>query len=258
MSKESETIHYVAGRKGALEVLEHEPNCVDAIFVQEGVRGGDIDALFTLGKKHGLQRKVLPKPQLDKMHPSNHQGVLLRLYAPGFLELEQILGLLPDSPLPVLLALDQVQDAGNVGTLARTLFALGGAGLLIPRHNSAMLGAGAVKASAGVLARLPICKVTNLGQALQECAGQGIAVYAAQSGPEAVSLFDLKPRFPAVLVVGNEDKGVRPGVLKHCEQVHIPMAGKIDSINVAQAGAMMLGRLLQAKLVSPPSQGDRI
>jgi len=156
--------------------------------------------------------------------------------------------------LPLILALDQVQDTGNVGALARSLYALGGAGLILPRHNGAYLGSGARRAAAGALERLPVSRVINLGRALDEAANSGFAVYAADmakaaSDRESVSAFAEPLILPAVLALGSEERGLRPLVRKRCRcSLHIPMLRDFDSLNVAQAGGMLLACFLRRRL----------
>ncbi|WP_051384438.1 RNA methyltransferase [Cupidesulfovibrio termitidis] len=182
---------------------------------------------------------------------SSHQGVIARVFDAGFAEFGDILRDAPDAPLPLIVALDQVQDPGNVGTLARTLYALGAAGLVVVRHGGAALGGAAARAAAGALEKLPVAKVTNLARALDEADEAGYTIYAAGgAAPDA----DGKPgsgprnpfteplRTPAVLVLGNEDSGIRPNVAKRCHfTLSIPMARDFDSLNVAQAGAILVG-----------------
>lgn len=141
-------------------------------------------------------------------------------------------------------------DPGNVGTLCRTLYALGGAGLLLPRHNSAYLGPAARRAAAGALEHLPVAQVTNLAHALDSAEEAGLTIYGAGGapGPNSLDAFADGMRLPAVLVLGNEDKGLRPGVAKRCaHMLRIPLARPFDSLNVAQAGAVLLGLAAAAR-----------
>ena len=143
-----------------------------------------------------------------------------------------------------ILALEAVQDPGNVGTLCRTLYALGGAGIIMPRHNSAYLGPAARRAAAGALEHLPVARVTNLGHALDSAEEAGLTIYGAggQPGSGSLDAFAEPMCLPAILVLGNEDKGLRPGVAKRCaHMLRIPLARTFDSLNVAQAGAILLG-----------------
>lgn len=232
------------GRKPVAELLHTQPETVDTVFLAADTPGlGDI---LTLCKTHGVRFRKLPRPELDRMFAGNHQGVIARVRSRGLLALEDLLHAATTAHVPLILALDQVQDPGNVGTLARTLHAIGGAGLLFPKDRTAFLGQAASKASAGALDRLGLCQVVNLARALDQCAEAGLAIYGSGGGEAGTDLFQTKLRFPAVLVLGNEDKGMRPNVGKRCDAVlSIPMRGGFDSLNVAQAGAMIMTEMLR-------------
>ncbi len=235
-------MEWIHGRKAVLDYLRTSADLVDQVYVQKDLAHGGLQRVLDACKKAGVRYSLAPHQRLDQMVEGNHQGCVAKLFSPGFAPLESLLELARQSSFPLLLALDQVQDQGNLGTLARTLYAMGGAGILLPKHNSAQLGPGAMKASAGALSFLPVSKVANLGQALEQAREAGFTVYGTRQGDDAESIYSLRPEFPVILVLGNEDKGVRPGVLNHCDhQVRIPMAGAVDSMNVAQAGAVILG-----------------
>lgn len=232
------------GRKPVRELLAERPKSVDDVLLRQGLRGSDVDAIVTACAAAGVRYRFVPAADLDRLFPGNHQGVLARLVSGELAGLEDVLAAAREAPLPVALALDRVQDPGNVGTLARTLFALGGGGIILPRHEGARLGPGAAKASAGTLSRLPVAKVPNLSRALEQAAEAGFTIIGAAGGPDAQNALAATPEFPLVLVLGNEDEGIRQGVRKRCHALYrIPQARPLDSLNVAQAGAIILGRL---------------
>lgn len=240
------------GRKPVRELLADQPRTVDDVLLRQGLRGPDIDAIVTACRAAGVRFRFLPAADLDRLYPGNHQGVLARLVAAELASVADVLAAARAAPLPVALALDRVQDPGNVGTLARTLFALGGGGIILPRHEGARLGPGAAKASAGTLARMPVAKAVNLGRALDEAVEAGFAVIGAAGEEGAQNVFAASPDFPLVLVLGNEEEGLRQGIRKRCQALYrIPQARPLDSMNVAQAGAIILGRL--AALALPES-----
>ena len=256
MSHSDEAAPLLPGLKPVLELLSSDPQRIDCIFCKKGLRGPEAQAIQGLCRERGVRFTLVEQAALDRLcrpgqagarsgggrPPVAHQGVVARLAAAGFCELTDLLAAVNNAPLPLIVALDQVQDPGNVGTLCRTLYALGGAGLLLPRHNSAYLGPAAQRAAAGALERLPVAKVTNLGHALDSAEEAGLNIYGAGGGPGTMDAFAVPLRLPAVLVLGNEDKGLRPGVLKRCGAVlRIPQARPFDSLNVAQAGAILLG-----------------
>ncbi len=242
--KEDSVLDIVAGRKAVLELVREEPAIVEQVLLQEGIRGPGVAGLVEACSRGGVRLVRVPAGKLEKLFPGNHQGCLARVFGPGFVDLEALLEAAKERPFPLVLVLDQIQDAGNVGTLARTLFGLGGGGLVIGRHNAAHLGQGAIKASAGALLRLPIARETNLGRVVDQAASQGFHTCCAVSGDEGENCYDLEPEYPVLLVLGNEDKGVRPGVSGQCGRcLSIPLHERIDSLNVAQAGAMIMSCL---------------
>jgi 23S rRNA (guanosine2251-2'-O)-methyltransferase len=237
----------VTGRKPVRELLEASPSKVGLVVLQQGARGPELDALLELCRNHRIRFRFLDKQAFAQAHPQARQGVVARVAAKEFAPLEELLEAAKRAPLPVVLALDQIQDPGNAGALARTLLALGGGGLIVPKHNAAFLGGGAMRASAGALERLPVALAVNLGRTLEDCAAAGFAVYFAGLGPDSADVFAAALDVPAVLALGGEDKGVRPGVAKHCRGgLRIPLPGGFDSLNVAQAGAIILGQFARA------------
>ena len=165
-SKEEQAV--LSGVKPVLELLEREPERIDAVLVRKGKRSQDTDRILDLCRTAKVRFTLADAQSLDRLCPAGHQGVVARLFEAGFTEFADLLTDATDAPLPLILVLDQVQDPGNAGTLARTLYAMGGAGLVIPRHNGTFLGAGARRAAAGALERLPVAKVMNIARALDE------------------------------------------------------------------------------------------
>ncbi|MFV0421017.1 23S rRNA (guanosine(2251)-2'-O)-methyltransferase RlmB [Oleidesulfovibrio sp.] len=230
------------GIKPVLEQLQSAPDRVDSVTIRKGRKNADTDAIVNLCRRHGVRFTFVQDAALAKLYSGNHQGVVARVFNAGYVEVEDVLEAALNSPMKLVLALDQVQDPGNAGTLARTLYALGGAGIIIPKHNASALGTAAAKASAGALAKLPVARATNLSRALETALDMGFNVYAARFDDNSQNAFTTELYTPAVLVLGNEDKGVRPGVAKRCTaSIHIPMQRQFDSLNVAQAGAMLMG-----------------
>ncbi len=238
------------GLKPVLELLQSDPQRIDLVFCRKGLRSREALQVQDLCRKDGVRYSLVDTAALDRLCREaaevgqaavNHQGVVARLAVTEFRQLDELLAAVREAPLPLLLALDQVQDPGNVGTLCRSLYALGGAGILLPRHNSAYLGPAARRAAAGALERLPVARVTNLAHALDSAEEANLTIYGAGFSPRDDDAFCHAMQLPAVLVLGNEDKGLRPGVAKRCARMlRIPLARQFDSLNVAQAGAMLM------------------
>ena len=240
----------VAGKRPVEEIIQHSPHKVENVYIQQG-RRKEISRLVELCRNHRVKHQFVPAAKLDAMTELKHQGVVARIFTPGFWDGSSLRQGIRQSPMPLLIALDQVQDQGNAGSLARTGLALGTAGMVLTKDRSASLGPRANKSSAGAVERLPVARVTNLARFLRKCGSEGISTYFAGTGAGCESLYSLALNWPAVVVLGNEEKGVRTGVAKACDQgVYIPMPGGFDSLNVAQAGGMLLGEMLRQWLGS--------
>ncbi|NDV24116.1 23S rRNA (guanosine(2251)-2'-O)-methyltransferase RlmB [Desulfovibrio sp. JC022] len=231
----------IAGRKPVQEMLLDAPERIDLLYLQKGRQDKNFERTIQRCKKHGIKYKIADKTELGRIYSGNHQGIIARVAAMSYADFDDMLENLSDSPLPLLIVLDQVQDPGNIGVLARSLYALGGAGIVTAKHGGAFLGPAAVKASAGALTKLPVARVNNISQALDKAIDMGINIYGAGLDVDSSSAYTAEINTPAILVLGNEEKGIRFNVEKRCQKlIHIPFRREFDSLNVAQAGAMLI------------------
>ncbi|MBO4317566.1 MAG: RNA methyltransferase, partial [Mailhella sp.] len=131
----------VPGIKPVTERIAAAPSAVDRVYIDAGRRSPDISRLRSLCEKNGVKYDLVGTERLEKLcRGSGHQGAALRLRCCAPVQYEDLLVDACEAPVPLIVALDGVLDPGNVGTLARTLYALGAAGIVFPRHNSAYLG----------------------------------------------------------------------------------------------------------------------
>lgn len=265
-ARRDEPTPFLPGLKPVLELLANAPERVDAVFLRKGRHGRDMARIVDLCRAAGVRFTFLEAQPFSRIYEGNSQGVVARLFETGYVEWEDLLEKAVDAPLPLILALDKVQDPGNAGTLARTLYALGGAGIVTPRHNGVYLGAAAAKAAAGALERLPVSKVAGLAQAIDRAKKLGFTIYGASgdapppsgttrqncaASVDVLSLPAAKLHLPAVLMLGGEEDGIRAGMLKRCDALlRIPMLRDFDSLNVAQAGAIIISCFAR-KLTTP-------
>lgn len=232
------------GLKPVLELLQSNPERITRILVRKDWRPPA--RLPELARKNSVPIEQTPPAALDKLCGADqvsHQGVVAVLSEASLVELARLLELAPSAPLPLIIAMDQVRDPGNLGAISRTAWAMGCAGMIVPRHNSASLGPGALRSSAGALAKLPVCPVTNLARSLDTAEESGFSIYGAGCGDEGncENIFHFEWQLPAVLVMGSEARGIRQGVARRCSKMlHIPLARSFDSLNVAQASAIII------------------
>lgn len=239
------------GFKPVLELLRNSPDRIAKLYCKMDLR--EFGYLAELASKANIPVELVSQRDLDLMckdanHIAAHQGVAAMLASSREISFSELLQKASSAPLPLVLALDQIKDPGNLGTLARTAWALGAGGIVIPEHESAKPGPAAWKSSAGALELIPLCEVTNLAKALDAAEEAGFAIYGttcSDNSPRKTAILDafhLEWKFPAVLALGSESKGLRPGVQKRCNWfLRIPFARSFDSLNIAQAGAILLG-----------------
>ena len=166
----------------------------------------------------------------------DHQGVLARAepyrYADGYE--------LAARPAPLLVCLDRISDPRNLGAVCRSAEGAGATGVVVPEHGSARVTAVVCKASAGAVEHLPVAVVANLARYLTEVKGPALWVYAAAAEAER-SLWEADLDGGAAFVLGAEGRGLRPLVRRTCdEQIAIPLAGRVESLNVSVAAALFL------------------
>jgi 23S rRNA (guanosine2251-2'-O)-methyltransferase len=159
---------------------------------------------------------------------------------------------------PLIVALDQVQDPQNLGSICRTAECAGAAGVVIPERRAAEVTPAVCKASAGAVEHLPVARVRNLADFLADARSAGCWCYgasAAEEGSEHRSVAYDSPDYRdggVVLVLGSEGDGLRPRVAKACDQlIALPLLGKVESLGVSAAAAALLYEILQARLANP-------
>ena len=196
-----------------------------------------------LSKLDGTNTPVqrVPVEKLNQYTDKNHQGVIAFLSPIEFYPLENFVASLYDEGKnPLLMMLDGVTDVRNFGAIARTCVCAGVDALIIGTRGSAAINGDAIKASAGALHSLPICKVENLQNALRFLQESGLRIVAATEHTER-NYTEVDMTLPTCIVMGNEEKGIYEENLKLCtDQVRLPMTGVIESLNVSVAAGVFI------------------
>jgi 23S rRNA (guanosine2251-2'-O)-methyltransferase len=166
----------------------------------------------------------------------DHQGVVARAEPYRYADAYE----LSAEPAPLLVCLDRVSDPRNLGAVCRSAEGAGATGVVVPEHGSARVTPVVAKTSAGAVEHLPVAVVTNLARYLADIKGPALWVYAAAPDAESI-LWETEFAQGAVFVLGAEGRGLRPLVRRACdEQVAIPLAGRVESLNVSVAAALLL------------------
>lgn len=167
---------------------------------------------------------------------AQHQGLVCEVEAYAYADANDLLQ--ADDALVV--ALDQVQDPQNLGAVCRTAECAGASGLVLPERRSAEVTAAVARASAGAVEHLPVARVRNLADYLAEAKQAGAWVYGAEAGAQR-AYTDVDWGGRAVIVLGSEGSGIRPRVRAACDDlVALPVLGRIESLNVSAAAAVLL------------------
>lgn len=200
-----------------------------------------LEQIAGLAQKSRIPVQQISKPALEKLSGSpHHQGAVLKSSRFVYTPFEEVYAHFQDAPQGILLLLDQIQDPQNLGALLRSAECAGVSGVVLPEHQAAEVTPAVVKASAGASEWLSVCKVTNLARTIEALKEIPAWIYGADAQG---SLQYHREKYPAkvALVMGSEGRGLRDLVRKKCDLlVSIPLHGKITSLNVSVATAVLL------------------
>ena len=233
----------IYGVHPVLEALRAGRRSLSRVRLRRGLRRPGLDEIRTAARSAGVPvQEVEPEALLAAVpEGASTQGVLLDA---GPLPEIQLEGLAAEPGL--IVALDGVEDPQNLGAITRVAEAAGARGLLLTRRHAPPLSPGVSRASAGAIEWLPVARVPNLSRALKTLKEKGFWIFGCD--PEAeITVFELEARVlgeAQVVVLGAEGRGLRPGIQRALDhRVRIPMAGRVASLNVATAAAVMLFEL---------------
>jgi 23S rRNA (guanosine2251-2'-O)-methyltransferase len=231
----------VYGRKPVLEALADPALTVDKVVVAERARGETLQEILDVAAARGVpvQRASAHRVKVLAGNGKQDQGVLADVVAPRMRPLDTGLARLR-GPAGVLV-LDSITNPANVGMILRTATAAGMDGVVLPRRGVPAIDPLVVKASAGVAFHAPVLRASTAEQACRSLRAAGFAVLGLSgSAPGSVSLFGEPPPSRAAYVLGNETDGITPEVAAALTGwVGIPMAGGVESLNVASAAAVV-------------------
>ena len=230
----------VWGRNPVLELLRGGGRRVDEVAVLAGARG-PLAEVVRLARRAGVKVSYRTREQLTAIAGTDrHQGAVARVAAGEYVELDGLLEI-PGArgETPFFLALDRVQDPRNFGAILRIGEAFGAHGVIVGKHHQVGLTGAAARVSMGAMEYLTVARATNVVRALEVIKKSGIWVYGTAVS-NGVSLWAADLTGPVCLVLGSEGEGLRPLVAQACDLlVTVPMAGKIGSLNVAAAAAVL-------------------
>ncbi|HET9442920.1 MAG TPA: RNA methyltransferase [Acidimicrobiales bacterium] len=234
----------VYGRKPVLEALGNPRLRIDKVLLADGARGPQVDELVAAARDRQVPVRRVPARQVSRISGNGRQdqGVVADVLAPGLRRLDDEVAASLDGPV---LVLDGITNPQNVGMILRTAVAGGVAGVVVPRVGVAGLGPLVVKASAGVAFEAPVLRADDAAGAVARLRSAGFEVLGL-SAARGRSLWDPRPFAErTAFVLGSESGGVTVAV---DDRVSIPMAGEVESLNVAVAAGILCFELLRRRV----------
>ena len=194
---------------------------------------------------------MVPPERLNKFKRHNHQGIVAFIPQIAYRSLETIMPAIIDSgETPLLVLLDGITDVRNMGAIARSAECAGAHAIVIGEKGSAPVNAEAIKASAGALSRIPVCKESGIVYAISFLKACGLDVVALDDRAKQ-TIYEAELTGPVAIVMGSEDRGISSAAKKMAGTVAaIPMKGHIASLNVSVATGIVLFEALRQRLIS--------
>jgi 23S rRNA (guanosine2251-2'-O)-methyltransferase len=238
----------IIGRQPIIEAMQ-SGRAVDKILFQRNVTGESIGTIRQLAREKNIPIQQVPPEKLNSLTKANHQGCIAIAGLVQYLDLQEVIDhVVSTGEAPLFIMLDGVTDVRNIGAIARTAVCCGAQALIIPDKGVGALNEEALKSSAGALEKIHICRVNSLMKAVDSLHLNGIKVYASEM-TATVQVADLPYTEPCCVIMGSEDKGVFPGLIKICDGVFkIPMAGEFESLNVSVAAGIILYEAMKHRL----------
>ncbi|MEG0267417.1 MAG: 23S rRNA (guanosine(2251)-2'-O)-methyltransferase RlmB [Carnobacterium sp.] len=247
MEEDEQQQDLIAGRLPAIEVLKSERD-INKVFIQEGLSGSKMNEIQQLSKKRNIQISYVPKTKLDRLVEGVvHQGVVIAAAAFQYATIDDLFdAAAAKGEDPFFIILDGVEDPHNLGSIMRTADASGAHGIIIPKRRAVGLTATVAKASTGAIEHVPVARVTNLTQTINDLKDRGIWFYGTDM--EGQDYRKWETSIPIALVIGNEGKGITRLVKEQMDgMLTIPMTGHVQSLNASVAASLLMYEVFRGR-----------
>jgi len=221
---------------------------LDRIYLQNNMSGKLVEEIKSIALQHNIPINKVPVEKLDGFNITGHEGIVAQIARVQYLDLQEVISFIVEKgETPLFLLLDGITDIRNIGGIARTAYCCGVHALIIPEKGVGALNEDAVLTSAGALEKISVCRVNSLMKAVDELHLNGIKVFASEMSANK-NVFDCDFKEPCAIIMGNEEKGIYPALMKVCdEKFKIPMTGDFESLNVGVATGMILYEVMRQR-----------
>jgi 23S rRNA (guanosine2251-2'-O)-methyltransferase len=230
----------VFGTRAVMEAIKAGRE-IEKIYIQSGLNNDLIRELINTAQTRKVPFSFIPQQKLNSISSKNHQGVICLLSIVQYAPLENIIDkCYQEGREPFFLILDRITDVRNFGAIARTVECAGLDGIIIGEKGNAPISADAMKTSAGALNHLPVCRVKDMTKTFRLLKDNGIQIIACTEKADK-SLYEMELNSPLAIVVGSEEDGISPEILKAADHLaKIPMKGQIGSLNASVAAGIAI------------------
>lgn len=236
-----ETEGQLEGRNALQEALK-SGRTIDKVFIAAGDTDRGLQRLAAQAKEAGAVVVPVDRRKLDTMSFTHaHQGVIALAAARDYCTIDDILAEAASRGEPALIVIcDELSDPHNLGAILRSAECAGAHGVIIPKRRSVGLTATVAKASAGAVEYMKVARVTNISAAIGQLKQMGVWVYGT-AAESSIPMYQADLTGPTAIVIGSEGDGISQLVRKNCDvMVHIPMKGRISSLNASAAASILL------------------
>ena len=237
------------GRNALTEALR-SGRTIDKVFIASGETDRGLQRLAAQAKEAGAVVVPVDRRKLDAMSTTGaHQGVITLAAAHAYATIDDILEEAASRGENALIVIcDELTDPHNLGAILRSAECAGAHGVIIPKRRSVGLTATVAKASAGAVEYMKVARVTNINNAIAELKEKGVWIFGT-AAEGSIPMYQADLTIPAGIVIGNEGDGMSPLVRKNCDViVHIPMKGRISSLNASAAASILLYEAVRQRL----------
>lgn len=242
-------IQLISGIHSVKESILNSRGSIFEIWTSRGRTSSRIKEIINLAGKYNIPVFEKDSSILDSVLPgTNHQGIAALIEGFEYTDIKHMIKSSHSTKGRTLfMAIDHITDEGNLGAIVRTAAFFGVNGIILPKDRSAKISEGVIKRSSGGYAHVPVSLVVNLGRAIDMLNEAGFWIIGTSgAGKETIHEFDW--RGDILLVLGNEEKGISPSILKRCHQtLKIPSRGNIDALNVSVAAGVILSEITRQK-----------
>jgi len=236
----------LSGKNPVLEALRSGRE-MNKVWIAEGVKKAGVAELLQLAKEAGIIVQFVPKNKIDQLTDGAvHQGIAASVAAYRYAEIDELFELATKrNEDPFFLILDELEDPHNLGSILRTADATGVHGVIIPKRRAVGLTGVVAKTSTGAIEHIPVARVTNLAQTVEDLKKRGVWI----AGTDAKGSADYRrmdAKLPLAIIIGSEGKGMSRLLKEKCDFLYnMPMVGHVTSLNASVAAAVLMYEVLR-------------